>query len=154
MRNAIVLVIVLVVAGFAVKQGSTAYKTYSDLGDRVEHQLDFVDDSTTGAVTQEIIHDAAQMGVTLRPHDVHIVYEDTAQRTVAQQVVGNRLGTQFTNKRISISVHYTAHILGLPFNQNITRSKIKQVGAPRAPVKTEERQLLDPTGASALPGLQ
>ena len=149
MRNAIVLVIVVVVAGFAVVQASTVYKAYTDLAARVEHQLDFVDESTTNTVTQEIIRDAGTLGITLQPTDIRIVYEDTEQRSVAQQIVGNRLGTQFTNKRVSISVRYTPHILGIPFSQDITRSKIKQVGAPRMPVPTGERQLLDPTGATS-----
>ena len=154
MRNAIVLVIVLVVAGFAVVQGSAAYKARIDLAQRVEYQLDFVDQSSMNSVKQDIIHDAAKVGIDLRPHDIHIAYEDTEVRSVAQQIVGGRIGTQFTNKRISITVQYKMHILGIPFGQDITRSKIKQVGAPRMPMRSEERQLLDPTGASALPGVQ
>jgi uncharacterized protein YpuA (DUF1002 family) len=154
MRKAIVVVIVLVAAGYAVVQASAAYKKYTDLTERVKHQLDFVDESTTNTVRQEIIRDAGKMGINLQPTDIGIVYEDTEQRSVAQQIVGNRLGTQFVNKRIAISVHYTAHILGIPLNQIITQSEIRQVGAPRMPMRSEERQLLDPTGASALPAVQ
>jgi hypothetical protein len=154
MRNALILVIVLAVAGYAVVQASTAYKAHTDLAQRVEYQLDFVDESSTNAVKQDIVKDAAKVGIELRPHDIRIVYEDTEVRSVAQQIVGGRLGTQFTNKRISITVQYKMHILGIPFAQDITRSKIKQAGAPRMPMRSEERQLLDPTGASALPSVQ
>ena len=143
MRNVIVFVIASVFVVYAAVQGSTAYKARTELADRVEYHLDFVDASSMASVKQDIVHDARKSGIDLRPTDIRILFEDSEQRTVAQQIVGKRLGAQFTNKRIAISVHYAMRILGLPFTQDITRSKIKQVEAPRMPYPAAQQQLLD-----------
>ena len=142
MRNVIVFAIGLVLVGYAAVQASNAYKARSDLTDRIEYHLDFVYASSIASVKQDIAHDARKSGIELRPSAIHIIYEDSDQRTVAQQLVGRRLGTQFVNKRIAISVHYDVHLLGIPFGQDITRSKIKQVEAPRMPSPAVQ-QLLD-----------
>ena len=143
MRNIIVVVIALVLVGYAAVQASTAYKAHTDLAQRVEYHLDFVDASSIASVKQDIVHDARKLRIDLRPSDIRIIYEDTEQRSVAQQIVGRRLGTQFVNKRIVISVHYPVRILGIPFSQDITRSKIKQVEAPRMPTPPAVQELLD-----------
>ncbi len=153
MRGAII-VIVLVVLGLGFVQGLNVFKAKSDFTARVNHQLDFVDNNTMDAVKQDLVQEAQKFGIALTPDSIRIAYEDTEQRTVAQQIVGRKLGTQFTNKRITINIHYTARILSIPFGQDITSSEIKQVEAPRMPMRPEERQLLDPTGASALPGVE
>jgi hypothetical protein len=150
----LIVLILLVVLGYGFVQGLNVFKAKSDFAARVEHQLDFVSDSSTDSVKQDLVKEAQKFGIELAPTDIHISYEDTEVRSVAQQIVGNRLGAQFTNKRVTINVRYDAHILGIPFSQEITQSKIKQVGATRMPMRTEERQLLDPTGASALPSVQ
>jgi hypothetical protein len=95
------------------------------------------------------VQEARKYGIQLVPQNIRVSSEDTEQRSFAQKLVGNKLGTQFTNKRFTIRVHYTARILGIPFDQDITSSRIKQVEAPRVPMSNEERKLLDPTGASA-----
>ena len=153
MRGAII-VIVLVVIGYGFVQGLNVYKAKSDFSGRVEHQLDFVDYNSMDTVKRDLVQEAQTLGIELAPDNIHITYEDTEQRTVAQHIVGRKLGTQFTNKHVTISVHYTAHILGIAFGEDITSSKIRQVETPRMPVSPEERQLLDPTGASALPGAE
>lgn len=143
MKNVIVIVIALVLVGYVAVQASTAYRSHTELANRVEYHLDFVSAPGDTNVTQDIVHDARKFGIDVRPSDIRIIYDDTQQRSVAQQIVGNRLGTQFTNKRIAINVHYTARILGIPIGQDITRSKIKQVAAPRQEPSSEMKSLLD-----------
>ena len=153
MKSVIIIIVVLAI-GYGFVQGLNSYKTKDDFAARVEHQLDFVNNDTMDTVKHDLVQEAQKYGIQLTPGDIRITYEDTEQHSVAQQLVGRKLGTQFANKRISINVHYNAHILGIPFGQDITSSKIKQAEAPRMPMRPEERQLLDPTGASALPGVQ
>jgi hypothetical protein len=152
--KAAIIVILLLVLGYGFVQGLKVYKMKGDFGARVERELNFVDNNSMDAAKQDLVQEAQKFGIELTPDNIRIAYEDTEQRSVAQQLVGNKLGTQFTNKRITINVHYTARILGLPFGQDITSSKIKQAEAPRMPVPPSTRELLDSTGASALPTVQ
>jgi hypothetical protein len=152
--KSVIIVIVVLGLGFGFVQGLNVFKAKTDFAERVEHQLNFVNNDTMDTVKHDLVQDAQKYGIQLTPGDIRITYEDTEQHSVAQQLVGRKLGTQFANKRISINVHYSARILGIPFGQDITRSGIKQVEAPRMPMRPEERQLLDPTGASALPSVQ
>ena len=152
--KAVMIVIVLVVLGYGFVQGLNVYKAKSDFAGRVERELNFVDAGSMDLAKQDLVQEAQKFGIQLVPDNIHITYEDSAQRTVAQQLVGNKLGAQYTNKRVTIGVHYTARILGIPWGQDITSSKIRQVEAPRMPARPEERQLLDPTGASALPAVE
>ena len=147
--KAAIVVILLLVVGYGFVQGIKVYKTKTDLETRLERQLDFVDPTTMNSVKQTLVQEAQGLGVQLSPDNIRIAYEDTEIRSVAQQIVGKKLGAQFTNKRITIDVHYTARILGIPFGQDINSTKIRQVEAPRMPLRSEERQLLDPTGASS-----
>ena len=148
MKGVIILILV-VVAGYGFVQTINVYKAKSDFATRLEHQLDFVDNNSMDSVKQTLVQEAQKLGIALTPDNIHIAYEDTEQRTVAQKLVGKKLSTQFTNKRATISVHYTARILGFPVAEDIANSHIRQVEAPRMPLRPEERQLLDPTGASA-----
>jgi hypothetical protein len=150
----VIIVIVVLVLGYGAIQWMNALKTKGDFAVRVERQLDFVKNDTMDSVKQDLVQEAQKLGIALTPDNIRISYEDTEQGSVAQQLVGKKLGAEFTNKRIGINVHYQARILGIPFGQDITRSGIKQAEAPRMPMRSEERQLLDPTGASALPGVQ
>jgi hypothetical protein len=152
--KSVIIVIVVLAIGYGFVQGLNAYKAKDDFAARVEHQLDFVNNDTMDSVKRDLVQEAQKYGIALTPDNIRITYEDTEQRSVAQQLVGKKLGTEFTNKRISINVHYSARILGIPFGQDITRSGIKQVEAPRMPMRPEERQLLDPTGASTLPSVE
>ena len=152
--KAVIIVIVLGILGYGFVQGLNVYKAKSDFAGRVARELNFVDGNSMDSAKQDLVQEAQKFGINLTPDNIRIAYEDTEQRTIAQQLVGKRLGTQFTNKRITISVHYDARILGIPWGQDITSSEIKQVEAPRAPLRPEERQLLDPTGASALPAVE
>jgi hypothetical protein len=148
MRGVIILILVVVV-GLAFVQWVNAFKARSDLAARVERQLDLVDSNAIDSVKQTLVQQARQIGIALSPDNIQITYEDTEQRTLAQKIVGKKIGAQFVNKRATISVHYIARILGLPVSEDVSNSHVRQVEAPRMPVPREERQLLDPTGASA-----
>jgi len=136
-----VLIIVLIGCGFV--QTLHVLKARGDFSDRVEHELDFVSDTSMDSVKQDLIVDAKKFDIDLAPTDITITYEDTEQRSLAQGIVGSRLDVQFFNKRIEIDVAITQHILGIPFHGNIVQSKIKQVQAPRREPSPEMKQLLD-----------
>ena len=148
MKGVIIGIIVLAI-GYGVVQGMKLFKAKSDFTGRVDRELTFVDNSPVDTVKQDLVQEAQKYGIELAPQNIRVSLEDTEQRTVAQKLVANKLGTQYTNKRITIRINYTARILGIPFDQDITSSTIKQVEAPRMPMRPEERQLLDPTGAAA-----
>lgn len=127
MRSVIVWVVLLVVAGYATVQVAGIYQVRSALGQRVEHYLDFVDETTLGRVRQDLARDAQKLGVVLAPTEIRILYEDTDKRSVAQYAT--RKIAEFRNKHVVISVAYDAPLLGWRWRQEITRSKIKQVQA-------------------------
>jgi hypothetical protein len=148
MKGVIILIVVLAI-GLGMVQGMKLFKAKSDFTERVDRELNFVDSSPVDAVRHDLVQEARKFGIQLVPENIQVSMEDSEQRTVAQKLVANKLGTQYTNKKVTIKLNYTARILGIPLGQEITSSKIKQVEAPRMPVRPEERQLLDPTGASA-----
>ena len=137
------IVVIVVLIGYGFVQSLHALKAKSDFAERVDHQLDFVSDTTMDSVKQDLIADAKKFDIDLAPTDIDIVYEDTEQRTVAQSIVGGRLGVEFVNKRIEIDAAITQHILGIPFHSTVIQSKIRQVQAPRREVSPEMKQLLD-----------
>jgi hypothetical protein len=142
--KAVFWLIVLALIGYIGVRAATAFKAKTDLATRVEQRLDFVDETSIDLVKQDLVRDAQNLGIQLKPENIQVLYEDTEQRTVAQQLVGRRIaGTQFSNKRITISVHYAVPILGIPMKQDITGSKIRQVQAPRREPSPEMKQLLD-----------
>ena len=139
----LLVVVIVVLIGYGFVQSLHALKAKSDFAGRVEHQLDFVSDTTMDSVKQDLIADAKKLNIDLAPTDIEIVYEDTEQRTIAQGIVGARLDVQFVNKRIEIDVAITQHILGIPFHSTVIQSEIKQVQAPRREPSPEMKQLLD-----------
>jgi hypothetical protein len=125
MRGALIVLIVLVLVAFtAVKIGGMV-AARSNFSDRVAYRLDFVDKPDDPAVKQDLIADAAKVGIELKPENIVVIYEDSEQRTVPQQFLGKI--AEFTNKRVAINAHYVVRILGVPFEQDITQSKIKIV---------------------------
>jgi|YelNatPaOPRAMG01_1025707.scaffolds.fasta_scaffold07823_8 glycine/D-amino acid oxidase-like deaminating enzyme len=130
MRNAMVLVLVLVGVGYLGAQVAGVYAVRSELTRRVEHYLDFVDEKSQAQVKENLVKDARAKGVVLQPADIHIVYQDTGIRSVAQKMLEPKVAT-FRNKQVAIAVQYNARILGLRWRQEITCSKIKQVQAQR-----------------------
>jgi hypothetical protein len=131
MRGAIVLIVAVVVLGYIGVKAGTMVKAKSDLTDRVNYRLDFVDETSLVSVKQDIVRDAEKLGIVLVPDNIRVTYADTEQRTLAQKIVGARIA-QFVNKQISITVHYVVHILSIPFNQEISAHKIKQVQVQQA----------------------
>ena len=144
MKGFLILVVVLLI-GYGFIRGLEMFKANGDFTDRVVHQLDFVDENSIDSVKKDLIADANKLGITLTADNIHILYEDTEQRTVAQSFVGRKVGVDFINKRIAINVVYVQRILGIPFHQDITQTKIKQVQAPRKQISPEMQQLLEGT---------
>ena len=143
MKVMIALVVVLVI-GYAGLTAMKQFKTNTDFAERVTHQLDFVSDTSMDSVKQDLISDAQKLGIDLKPGDIEIKYEDTDQRTVAQNFVG-RIGVQYVNKRVTITVDFIQRILGIPFHKEIMDSHIRSVEAPRKTMSPEMNQLLDAT---------
>jgi hypothetical protein len=138
-----IVVLIIVVIGCGFVQSLHVLKARSDFAEHVDHQLDFVSDTTMDSVKQDLIADAKKFDIDLAPADITITYEDTEQRSIAQGIVGSRLDVQFFNKRVEISANIVQHILGIPFHGNIIQSKIKQIQAPRREPSPEMKQLLD-----------
>jgi hypothetical protein len=126
MRNTVLVVVLLAVVGYGVIKAASIYKARADLAQRVEHYLDFVDETSIDSVKQDLVRDARRFGIELRPENIHIVYADTGQRTVAQKFLEGRVAG-FSNKQVAISVRYADRMFGIPVRQVITQSKIKQV---------------------------
>jgi hypothetical protein len=131
MKGAIVLIVALVVIGYVGVKFGTMVKSRSDLVERVQYRLDFVDETSIAAVKEDLVRDAKGLGIELVPDNIRITYTDTEQRTLPQKIVGGRVA-EFVNKQIVINVHYVVRILGVPFPQEIGLHKIKQVQARRA----------------------
>lgn len=144
MKGMIILVVVLLI-GYAGLTSMKQFKTNGDFAERVNHELNFVDENSMDSVKQDLINDAKKMDIDLKPEDIHIKYEDTEQRTEAQHLVGNKLDVTFVNKFVSITVDYVQPILGIPFHKEITDSHIRQIQAPRKEPSPEMKQLLDAT---------
>ena len=142
MKGFLILVIV-VLLGYAGVKGIEMFKTYGDFGERVEHELDFVSDSNTDSVKQDVIAEAKKFGIDVTPDDIHVSYEDTDQRTVAQGIVGSKLGAQFVNKSVAIEVNYIQRILYIPIHLTATRNKVRSVQAPRMEPSSEMKQYMD-----------
>ena len=126
-------------------QFSTMYKAKVDLQSRVEYRLDLVDETSMDSVKQDLIADAAKLGVHLTPANIDLVYADTEILSYAQRVVGRKLHVPYKNKQVAINVEYDAHIIGFPVHQRATASKIKQVSAPEAPTSKAAQEVLDST---------
>jgi preprotein translocase subunit SecF len=142
MKGMIALVVVFLI-GYAGLTWMKQFKTNGDFAERVNHELNFVDENSMDSVKQDLINDAKKMDIDLKAEDIHIKYEDTEQRTEAQHLVGNKLDVTFVNKFVSITVDYVQPILGIPFHKEITDSHIRQIQAPRKEPSPEMKQLLD-----------
>ena len=121
------------------------FKAQSDFSERVDGQVNFVDANSMDSVKQTLIADAKNLGIDIAADNIHIAYEDTDQQTVAESLVSKKIGVDFINKRVTITVDYVQHILGIPVHESVTQSRIKQVQAPRKRVSPEMQQLLDGT---------
>jgi len=138
-----IALVVIVLIGYAGLTGMKQFKTNGDFAERVDHELNFVDENSMDSVKQDLVNDAKKLGIDLKPADIYIKYEDTEQRTEAQHLVGNRLDVTFVNKLVTITVDYVQPLLGIPFHKEITQSHIRQIQAPRKEPSPEMKQLLD-----------
>ncbi|MEI8315278.1 MAG: hypothetical protein WCG79_07500 [Verrucomicrobiota bacterium] len=143
MRSTIVIVVLLLLAVYAIAQVGTMYRAKDDLKTFAERTLDFVDETTKDSVKVDIVQTAHKLGIEVAASNIDVVYEDADEPSVAQRLVGGRLGAQFINKRVVISLRYVAPVLGLPVHQQITASKIKPVAAPVIPPTKTTQELLD-----------
>ncbi len=142
--KAIIALAVVVLLGYAAVTGMQQMKTNGDFAERVTHELDFVSNDSMDSVKQDLIGDAKKLGIDLTPDDIRIKYEDTNQETEAQKLVG-RIGMQYVNKRVTITVDYVQRILGIPLHKEVMDSHIRQVEAPRKQNSPEMNQLLEAT---------
>ena len=136
-----IVIVVLLITG--VVQASKMFKANTDLQSRAEHYLDFVDEASMESVKNDLAADAKKLDIDLPTSNIEISYKDTDQRTMAQKMVGGRLGTQFTNKLITITAHYTARILLVPVTQTVDAHRIRSVAAPVLPPSKATQELLD-----------
>lgn len=143
MKGFIIGLIVVLFAYGGVKS-MEMLKTKGDFSGRVNHQLEFVSETTMDSVKQDLVADAKKLGIDITPADIQITYEDTEQRTVAQSFVA-RIGVQYVNKHVAITVNFVQRILGIPFHQQVIESGNRSVEAPRKTTSPEMQQLLDAT---------
>ncbi|MGA2602615.1 MAG: hypothetical protein ABSG14_00155 [Verrucomicrobiia bacterium] len=141
----IIIAVVVVLIGYGIVQWMEIFKTNIDFNDRVARQLDSVDENSMDTVKQNVVADAKSLGIDITTNDIHITYEDTEQRSVAQNLVGKKIGVDFVNKLVTIKVDYVQRILGIPCRENVTQAHVRSVQAPRKQSSPEMQQLLDAT---------
>lgn len=142
MRSTIVIVVLLLLAVYGLAQFGTMYRTKGDLETFVQRTLDFVDETAKESVKTDIVQAAHKLGITVLAGNIDVVYEDSDAPTIPQRLVG-RLGVQFTNKRVGISLRYVTSVMGLPVHQQINAAKIRQVAAPVIQPNKTTQELLD-----------
>ena len=142
MKKFLIAVVVIGLIWYTGSQLADIYKAKTDLAKVVDQQLDFVNESSQAAVKQKLVDEARKLGVDLSPADIHIKYEDTDVRSVAQNFTA-RIAT-FVNKRAEIKLSYNAYLAVIPLRQEIEDSKIEHIQA-RERERPEMQQLLDAT---------
>jgi hypothetical protein len=143
MKGGIAAIVVALVVIYVGAQALTAYRTKGELAQTVRKFLDFVDEKSIPTVKRDLARDAEKIGIKLSPDNIYITYEDTDIQSAAQRLVGGKLGAQFQNKRVVITVRYTAHIAMLPVPLEVSEFKITQVAAPVIPPSRAAQELLD-----------
>jgi ABC-type molybdate transport system ATPase subunit len=141
----IIIAVILLAIGYGFVQWVEIFKANADFAEKVDGQLNFVSENSMDSVKQSVIADAKSLGIDITTNDIQIAYEDTEQQSVAQNLVSKKVGVDFVNKRVSITVDYVQHILGIPSHQSVTQTRIRQVQAPRKQSSPEMQQLLDAT---------
>src|SRR5262249_15849493 len=104
--KAAVWILIAVLIGYASVTGMQQFKSNNDFAGWVDHELNYVNENSMDSVKQDLISGAKKMGIDITPNDIDIKYEDTEQRTVAQNLVGKKLAMQYVNKKVTISVDY------------------------------------------------
>ena len=142
MRSTIVIVVLLLLAVYGLAQVGTMFRAKGDLETFVQRTLDFVDETTKESVKNDISQTAYKLGITVIVSNIDVVYEDSDEPTIPQRLT-DRIGTQFINKRMVISLRYVAHVMGVPVHQQITKSEFRQVAAPVVQPNKATQELLD-----------
>jgi hypothetical protein len=142
MRNFIAVVVVVALIGYVTVQWANVYKARSDLAQVVTQQLNFVDENSQAAVKQRLVDEARKLGIDLAPDDIHITYEDTDIRSMAQRYT-SKIAT-FINKRAVIQLSYNARLVGISLHQKIGDSKLKQIQAQERQSE-QTKEILDGT---------
>ena len=140
-----IIVVLVVVIGYGFVQWVQVFKANNDFAEKVDHQVNFVDENSMDTVKQSVISDAKGFGIDVTTNDIRIAYEDTEQQTVAQNLVNKKIGVDFINKLVTIKVDYVQHILGVPCHESITQARVRSIQAPRKRSSPEMQQLLDAT---------
>lgn len=141
----LIIAVIVVAIGYGAVQWMEMLKANNDFAEKVDQQVNFVAENTMDTVKQSVIADAKALGINVTTNDIHVTYEDTEQATVAQNLVNKKIGVDFVNKRVSITVDYVQHILGIPCHQQVTETRIRSVQAPRKRESPEMQQLLEST---------
>ncbi|MGD0016527.1 MAG: hypothetical protein ABSC38_03295 [Verrucomicrobiia bacterium] len=140
MKNFIIIVVVIALIGYIASKGGDIYNAKGVLDKVAEQQLGFVDENSQPAVKQKLVDEARQLGIDLAPSDIHITYEDTDIRSIEQKFTAKI--ADFINKRVTIQLSYTAHLVGIPLRQEIAHSRIRQIQA-RQKERPEMKEILD-----------
>ena len=142
MKQFLIVLIVIALIGYVASKGADVYNARSAMDKVVEKQLGFVDENSQPAVKQKLVDEARKLGIDLAPGDIHITYEDTDIRSIAQKFTAKI--AEFVNKRAAIQLSYTAHLVGIPLRQEIALSSIRQIQAQQKE-RPEMKQILDGT---------
>ncbi len=138
--------------GWVIGLGLAALVTYTgmrvttiivgrtNLTNRLDRDLEMVDESSFDKVRQDVIKEAARLGIELQPADITIIYEDTEHLVYPQRVVSGF--AQFKNKKVEIRARYRASVLGIGWPQEASASKIRQLQVKRASPGPEYDELL------------
>jgi hypothetical protein len=140
MKNFLILVVVIALIGYIASKGADIYNARGALDKVAEEQLNFVDENSQPAVKQKLVDEARKLGIDLAPGDIHTTYEDTDVRSIEQKFTA-KIET-FINKRATIQLSYTAHLVGIPLRQEIAHSRIRQIEV-RQKERPEMKEILD-----------
>jgi hypothetical protein len=143
MRKVLIGVILLALTASVVSRFGNMYSARDRFGRQIEEALNLVDENTIDKVRQTLVREGRRLGFELAADDVLIVYADTGQLTLPQQIVAGGLPVQFTNRRVEITAHCVTRIFGVRFHSDITRSMIKQVRAPRMLMRPDYERMLE-----------
>lgn len=143
MRNLIIAVVVLAALAYAVAGASQLWKAHNDFQEKVDQYCGAVTGTNADWIKQTLVNDAKKLGLKLAPGDIQISYKNAQERSLAQSIMGDRLGTQFVNKRATIHCRVVAPVLGLGISQEIDSSRLIQVKATAGRSQSEIETQMD-----------
>ncbi len=140
----LILIIVLAVAGYAAYQQAGIYSDRAALTKQAEARLDKVGAQSHEAIRDDLVREAARVGIVVRPNSVQVSSENADVQSLAQKFV-SKTGMQFQNQRVTIRVIYQAKVLGIVQPQEIVASKIRQVSVTPPAPQRDVQEMLDST---------